>query len=216
MDRVRMNGSLNYVAKTLGRGLLIVIPLYLSVLLILKAMSSVAEWVRPLSRLFPDWIPAERLLSFVFVLAICFLIGLAVRTRQGRKVHALAEKTVFERIPGYAVIRSLTHSLAGDEHERVWRPAFVEIEKGLVPAFIIEEFEDGRYTVFVPSVPTPFAGEVYVLDAERVHPLDVPLTERLRVVARWGSGSKGLITAMENTLTAPNGTHHRVQATSHN
>jgi hypothetical protein len=34
----------------------------------------------------------------------------------------------------------------------------VEIEEALVPAFIIEELDDGRFTVFVPSVPTPFAG----------------------------------------------------------
>jgi len=39
----------------------------------------------------------------------------------------------------------------------VWKPALVEIEEALVPAFIIEELEDQRVTVFVPSVPTPFA-----------------------------------------------------------
>ena len=40
----------------------------------------------------------------------------------------------------------------------MWKPALVEIEEALVPAFIIEELEDQRVTVFVPSVPTPFAG----------------------------------------------------------
>jgi uncharacterized membrane protein len=72
-----------------------------------------------------------------------------------------------------------------------------EIEEALVPAFIIEEFEDGRYTGFVPSIPTPFAGAVYVLDRKRVHPLDVPFTEALKAVSRWGSGAKDLVTAME-------------------
>ena len=55
-----------------------------------------------------------------------------------------------------------------------WKPALVEIEDALTPAFVIEEHADGRFTVFVPSVPTPFAGAVYVLSAERVHVLDVP------------------------------------------
>jgi uncharacterized membrane protein len=68
-----------------------------------------------------------------------------------------------------------------------------EIEEALVPAFIIEEFEDGRYTGFVPSIPTPFAGAVYVLDRKRVHPLDVPFTEALKAVSRWGSGAKDLV-----------------------
>ena len=192
-----MRKSLWYIARALGSGLLILTPIYLAVLLILKAAKSVAGLVRPLARLIPDWVPAEKLLSLLLVLTICFLIGVAVRTRRGRKVTEFVEKSFFEKIPGYAVIRSLTHRIAGDEDERVWRPALAEIEEALVPAFIIEEFEDGRYTVFVPSVPTPFAGSVYILEANRVHPLEVPFTQALRVISRWGSGAKDLVTASE-------------------
>jgi uncharacterized membrane protein len=71
-------------------------------------------------------------------------------------------------------------------------------DEGLVPAFVIEEFDDGRYTVFVPSIPTPFAWVVYILDRHRVHPLDVPFTDAVKVVSRWGSGAKDLVAAMEN------------------
>ena len=59
-----------------------------------------------------------------------------------------------------------------------------------MPAFIIEELEDGRFTVFVPSIPTPLAGAVYVLSRDRVHPLDVPFTQAIQTVSRWGSGAK--------------------------
>ncbi|MGZ5200360.1 MAG: hypothetical protein ACXWC4_11370 [Telluria sp.] len=38
---------------------------------------------------------------------------------------------------------------------------------------------------------------VYVLDRQRVHPLDVPFTEALKVVSRWGSGAKDLVESME-------------------
>ena len=87
--------------------------------------------------------------------------------------------------------------MAGKSRESTWRAALVEIEDALVPGFIIEEFEDGRYTVFVPSIPTPFAGAVYVLDRQRVHPVDVPFTDAIRVISRWGSGAKDLVAAME-------------------
>ncbi len=107
------------------------------------------------------------------------------------------ERTLFERIPGYALLRSLTQRAAGDNRENVWKPALAEIEEALVPAFIIEEFEDGRYTVFVPSIPTPLAGAVYILERNRVHPLDVPFTQALKVVSRWGSGAKELVAVME-------------------
>jgi len=188
-----------FVLTTLGSGLLVVVPIYLAVLLMLKAAASVAGLVRPLSKLVPDWVPAERLLSLLLVLMICFLIGVAIRTRRGRVARDVIEKTLFERIPGYATIRSLTNRMAGDENERVWRPAFAEIEEALVPAFIIEEFEDGRYTVFVPSVPTPFTGAVYILEGKRVHPLEISLTQALRVISKWGSGAKDLVISAEKT-----------------
>jgi uncharacterized membrane protein len=135
------------------------------------------------------------------VLALCFLVGVAVRTRSGRAVRERMEKVFFERLPGYGLLRSLTQRLAGDSDEQAWKPALVEIEEALVPAFIIEELDDGRFTVFVPSVPTPLAGAVYVLRRERVHILDIPFTQAIRSVSRWGSGSKDLVAAMQKGVT---------------
>lgn len=192
-----MKKALVFVGKAVLAGLLVVVPIYLAVLVLLKGMKSVGQLVRPFARLLPDWFPAEQAMSLLLVLMICFLIGVAVRTRAGRVVRERMEKGFFQRIPGYALFRSLTQRLAGEDQESTWKPALVEIEDALVPAFIIEEFEDGRYTVFVPSIPTPLAGAVYILDRKRVHPLDVPFTEALKAVSRWGSGAKDLVAAME-------------------
>jgi len=186
-----------FVLSSLVRGLLIIIPLYLAVLLLLKAAKSLAGLVRPLAMLLPEWLPAEGALSLLLVLFVCFLVGAAVRTRTGRSVRERIEKSFFEKIPGYALIRSMTERMAGKDDESAWKPALVEIEEALVPGFIIEEFEDGRFTVFVPSVPTPFAGAVYILDRARVHPLNVPFTQAIKAVSKWGSGSKELVAAME-------------------
>ena len=91
--------------------------------------------------------------------------------------------------------------MAGDSDQEAWKPALVEIEDALVPAFIIEELDDGRFTVFVPSVPTPLAGAVYILSRERVHILDVPFTQAIRSISRWGSGSRDLVAAMRKSET---------------
>lgn len=197
-----MKRGLEFVAGSLVAGFLIVVPIYLAILLLLKAMKSVVSLVRPIALLLPESVPAETLLSLLLVLVVCILIGIVVRTAIGKAVRERLEKTLFERIPGYALIRSLTQQIAGSSGERVWKPAFVEIEEALVPAFIIEEFEDGRYTVFVPSIPTPFAGAVYVLDRKRVHPLDVPFTDALRTISKWGSGSKDMVVAMDKIKKA--------------
>ena len=93
----------------------------------------------------------------------------------------------------------MTEQLAGQSRDQTWKPAIAEIEEALVPAFIIEEHDDGRFTVFIPSVPTTFAGSIYILTPERVHSLDVPFTQAIKAVSRWGSGSKELLAAMEKT-----------------
>jgi uncharacterized membrane protein len=191
-----MKYARQFVTSTLAGGLLIVVPVYLAVLLLLKGMKSVAGLVRPVAALLPDSIPAEGFFSLVLVLTICFLVGVAVRTRSGRAIRERMEMALFGRLPGYSLLRSLTQRLAGDSEQSAWMPALVEIEEALVPAFIIEALDDGRFTVFVPSVPTPLAGAVYVLRPERVHILDVPFTQAVRSISRWGSGSRDLVAAM--------------------
>jgi uncharacterized membrane protein len=186
----------DFVVKALVGGALVVVPIYLAALLLLRIAQSVVGFVRPIARLLPDWLPAENVLSLLLVLIVCLLIGAAIQTPIGRVARERIEKSLFERIPGYALFRSLTQQLAGVSTENVWKPALAEIEDALVPSFIIEELDDGRFTVFVPSVPTPLAGAVYILDRERVHPIDVPFTQAIRAVSRWGSGSKELVAAL--------------------
>jgi len=180
-------------------GILVIAPVYLGVLLLLKAMKSLAVLLKPFAALLPDWLPGDQILSLVLVLAVCYLIGLAIRTSPGQAMRRRIEHSLFEKIPGYALFRSLTQRLAGDSEDEAWKPALAEIEDALVPAFIIEELPDGRYTVFVPSVPTPLAGAVYVLSQERVHLLDIAFTQAMKTVSRWGSGCKDLVAAMEST-----------------
>jgi len=190
----------SFVLRAILAGFLFVIPIYLAVLLLLKGMKSVAGIVRPLSKLLPESIPADTLLSLLLVLVVCFLIGAAFHTRAGSNLRQRIEKGLFERVPGYAVIRSLTQKITGSSDDKIWKPALFELEECLVPSFIIEEHDDGRYTIFVPSIPTPFAGAVFIADRARVHPLDVPFTDALRTVSKWGSGSKDLVAVMEGAV----------------
>jgi uncharacterized membrane protein len=193
-----MKKSLLFATKAVVSGFLLIVPVYLAILLLAKAMGSVAKLVHPITLLVPDWFPGEALVSLLLVLLLCFLIGVGVRTATGRRIRERMEHTFFERIPGYAILRSFTQQMAGERAEKAWKPALAEIEEALVPAFVIEDFEDGRYTVFVPSIPTPLAGAVYILERERVHILDVPFTKALQVVSRWGSGAQGLAMSLKN------------------
>jgi len=193
------------VGGTVVAGILVVAPVYLGVLLLLKAMKALAALLKPFAGLLPHWLPGDQLFSLLLLLAFCYVVGLAIRTSPGRAVQRRLERALFEKIPGYELFRSLTHQLAGESKDAAWKPALAEIEDALVPAFIIEELSDGRYTVFVPSVPTPLAGAVYVLGHHRVHLLDIAFTQAMKTLSRWGSGCKDLVAAMDGAKQSATG-----------
>lgn len=194
-----MSRFIQSVTSTVGAGLLVVVPVYLCVLLLLKAMQSLGALVRPIARVIPDWLPAEGLLSLLLVLLVCLLVGMLMRTWGGRALRDCLEHAILEKLPGYTLLRSLTLRIAGKTDDVAWKPALAEIEDALVPAFIIEELADGRFTVFVPSVPTPLAGAVYILARARVHPVNIGFAQAIKAVSRWGAGCKEFAAAMERT-----------------
>jgi hypothetical protein len=123
----------------------------------------------------------------------------------GRWAREAIERKFLRRIPGYTIVRDLADQIAGDQGQKAWKPVLVEMEDGLVPAFMIEELADGLCTVFVPAVPTPLTGAVFILDRRRIHVLDIPFTQAIKTVTHWGEGAGQLIEAMrdrENTLEA--------------
>ena len=187
------------ITQALIAGVLFVLHVYLAILLLLKAAKSLGRLVQPLARLLPEWFPAENLLSFLLVLFVCLLVGMALRTSLGQAARTRIENSLLQKIPGYGVLRSMTRQMEGESGENAWKPVLAEIEDALVPAFIVEELDDGRFTVFVPSVPTPLAGAIYILTAARVHPVNVPFTQALKVITQWGSGSRKLVAAMQES-----------------
>lgn len=134
-----LKGACAFVAKACFGGLLLLVPVYLSFLLLQKATRSLVDVVKPIAKLLPDWLPAENLLSLLLVLIVCFLVGATIRTTSGEALRDKVENVLFAKLPGYALFRSLAQQLAGGRDEHIWKPAMVEIEEALVPAFIIEE-----------------------------------------------------------------------------
>jgi uncharacterized membrane protein len=196
-----------YVLDTSAVGLIFIIPLYIALLVLAKAMKGLFVLIAPLASMLPAWLPGGQLLSLLIFAVVCFLIGALIQSPRGRATRERVENKMFSRIPGYDLFRGLTQRVTGQTNDQTWKPALAEIEEALVPAFIVEELQDGRLTVFVPSVPTPLAGAVYILTPDRVHPLEIPFTQAVAVVSHWGSGSQKLVAAME---TNGSGMRHEV------
>ena len=184
-----MKGLAELTKTTLIGGLLVVLPIYLSILLLAKTLSGMLALLSPVAATIPVDGQFRQVIAILVMLAVCLVAGIIVRTGPGRRAKNVLEHSVLERIPGYALVRGLAERVSGDEREGAFRPALVELEEALAPGFIIEELDDGRYAVLVPSVPTPAAGSLFIMPRERVHPVDVPFTQVVKVISKWGTGA---------------------------
>jgi len=192
-----------FTKTTLIGGILIILPVYLSIILIAKAAGGFLALVKPITDEIPASVQFREVLAVLALAVVCFVAGLIVRTGPGLRAKNAFEQAVLEKLPGYALLRGLAGRIAGQVEESTFAPALVEIEDALVPALIIEELENGSYTVLVPSVPTPMAGALYILSAERVHPVNVPFTTALKVFSKWGAGAGEFVRAMKSANISP-------------
>ena len=191
-----MKRALEFLKVTVLGGLVVILPMTAAVLLSVRMLAALERTVEPVATHLPFGGPVARIAAVLLILLGCFVTGLVVRTQLGRRANAWLEGTVLERLPAYGLLRSLGKRIAGEGQDIEMAPALAEIEDALVPAFIVERHADGRFTVFVPAIPTPTVGAVYILTPERVHPLDVPLTTILQSITRWGAGSRELVAKM--------------------
>jgi len=169
-----MKRILAFLKATLLGGVIVVLPAWLAAMLVLKALGYLQVFVKPISSHLPQSVAHPRVMAILLLVGLCFLVGAAIQTAIGQKAKRAAERAVLEKIPGYTTLRSLASRLSDHADTASFQPALIEIEEALVPCFIVERHSGNRSTVFVPSVPTPMAGAVYIMDNARVHPLDLP------------------------------------------
>ncbi len=191
-----------FIKTTLIGGVLVILPIYIAVLLLAKMIVALLALLKPLTEHIPAGVEFRQIIAILLLLAFCFVVGLVVRTGPGLRVKNAFERVVLQKLPGYTFLRGLAGRLTGRSEGHALQPALVEIEDALVPALIVEELEDGSYTVLVPSAPTPMAGSIYILPRDRVHPVDIPLTRAIGVFSKWGTGAGEFVRAMKSAAVA--------------
>ncbi|MCI0365460.1 MAG: DUF502 domain-containing protein [Phycisphaerales bacterium] len=188
----------HFFKSTILGGLLFLIPIVLTIVILREAFRLVVRAFRALTR----FLPAETVAGIVVadaaaVLAItvvCFALGLFVGTRIGRSLSSKLERTVLRKVPGYSLLKSATHSVAGEKGATDVSVALARIEDAWTLAFVMERHNNGLYTVFVPSAPTPAAGSIYYLTEDRVRPLEnITVAAVSPCIMRLGVGSAELL-----------------------
>lgn len=186
-----------FLKATLLGGLLLVLPAWLAVLLVMKALMQVQIFVQPIATELPQSVGYPRVIAGLLLIGLCFLVGLAIQTAIGTRVKRMAEENLLNKLPGYSTLRGFATQLAQFETTTTFQSALIEIEDALVPGFFVEEHSGDRCTVFIPSVPTPMAGAVYIIAMSRVHRLNLPAIAVMQCISKWGAGSNELVAALD-------------------
>jgi uncharacterized membrane protein len=194
-----MEAIRKFFKTTLIGGLIVVLPIAIFAALVHWLVGLVTGMLQPLvEQLTAQAAQIPPALAYVIVaaaiLALCFAIGVAVRTSIGRWFHETIEGRILKRIPGYTLIRETVIQFVGNKKSPFSSVALVRINAAdaYMTAFITDEHED-RYTVFVPTGPNPTSGNIYHLPKDFVHPVDVAVEDAMRSIISCGAGSKALV-----------------------
>lgn len=183
-----MKAVLRFIKTTLLGGLLVLLPTLIVAAALQKAFGIAVGIVRPVEKALPDatvmGATMPHVTAVLLILVVCFVAGLLAQTGLGQRVARALEQRILDRIPGYALVRSM---LSGTlPTERPVEVALVEMESMQCFAFVMERHANGYVTLFVPSAPTPTSGSVFFVEASRVRVIDATIKDTLNCISRLG------------------------------
>ena len=98
---------------TLIGGVLVILPIYVTILLLLKAVNGLLASLSPVTAQLPAGVQFRHVAAILLLVAVCFVVGLAVRTGPGLRAKNVFEQVVLEKLPGYTFLRGLAKRLTG-------------------------------------------------------------------------------------------------------
>lgn len=180
--------------RALLDGAMVVLPLGAVALLVLGILHKLQDAADPLARNYGHPVVA----AVLMLVLLCLVIGALVRSAAGGWARRVLEGALFDRIPGYRLLKAFSgEGPLAEGGSRALRPALAAFDDGQCPALVMDELADGRLLVFVPGAPAPMSGALYVFAAERVRYLDVPLLPFMKAISSWGLGLREMIETQE-------------------
>lgn len=189
-----------FFTTTLMGGLLVILP----VVIILWAFNMLVKFVvsniTPVTMIVDKFISVKYLpeiISAIVIVVICFLVGLAVRTKLGNWIHINVEEKILTKIPGYSMVKGAINQLIStDKKTKPFSQVvlFKLFNNDVLLTGVITDDEDEEYvTIFCATAPNPTSGFIYHVLRKDVFLIDIGVEDTMRTVFSGGSGSSMLI-----------------------
>ncbi len=197
-----------FIKTTVLGGVVILLPVLLTFFFLRWLYNFITRLISPLTKLVVEKAEMQELLAdllvIVVIVAICFFVGLLVKTKLGRYLHRQFEKRILKVMPGYTLFRNTIKQFLGQDKKPFSRVALVQAfgNSTLMTGFVTDQHPDGRYTVFLPSALNPTTGLILHLEQKYVHIVDVSVEDTMRSIISCGAGSGKLLTRLPKNLPA--------------
>jgi uncharacterized membrane protein len=179
-------------------GLFVLLPVLILYLLLAEAFGLIVTLAGPIADLFPkgtfEKIEHPVAIGLILIMGLSFMIGLALHSKNGRRLGRWIERTMLDRLPVYKALKRLTTGFTEAGKDGAFKTAVLNSpggEREIV--YIIEDHGDGQHTVLKPWAPTAFAGSVKVVSQDRLEVLDANLGDVSRALSHWGVGIRDLL-----------------------
>jgi uncharacterized membrane protein len=185
-----------FLLATVVRGILFLLPFTVLAVLFREGYRALLSVTRPLAAALPIHavfgVLPEHLLAIVVITSVFLIAGLFVATRSGRALSDRLERAVLYRVPGYLLVRGAVGGVPGLQLHSDFAPVLVRTDEGWSLALLVERLPQGFCTVFIPDSPSPTQGNVVLVEADCVRPLEASVLSLVSCLTRSGIGAGAL------------------------
>ena len=154
-------------------------PVVMVIILVGKAFSLMSRLGGTAATQVPEGIagrlPLTTILSVLFLIALCYLLGRVVAPRSDLAEGTAVERAVLNRIPGYQLLRGIAMSIFGVEGTKSVKPALLRREAGITEIVLM------------------------------VEALPISAVAAAKIFSRWGGGTAALLAATKQQTEAESG-----------
>ncbi|MEP1613250.1 MAG: hypothetical protein ABJL72_15160 [Roseobacter sp.] len=193
---------------TILGGLIFLAPIAIIIFILGKAFQLSLLVAAPVDKLIPvshvGGIALVNMIAIAVIVLICYLAGLLARSQfLGNRLHKV-DGLLMDVIPTYAVFKGVVGSMAQKEDiTKIMKPVSVQFDDYEQIAFEMER-NAGRVVLFLPGAPSAWAGSSVIVDETRVHALNVPTYQAVKLMRVFGRGSLAMsVRDAPGTTTGP-------------
>lgn len=164
------------------------------------ALAHIVDRVIPIERI--AGIGLTTVLAVLFLILLCLLAGMiSYLAVINNKVLAL-DRVLGENMPGYTFVKGIFGSASANSEEiDALKPVLVAFDDTRSLAFEVDRSGD-HVVVFLPEIPSVMAGQIAVVDQDRVTPFPIAAHQVLAMLRTHGRGMGKVLDKMSDAKPA--------------